>query len=116
MENEFGRLVEMMGKLNPDFKMNEATPTFNSSFTDNTQQSFQPQQKPKNGDVKAYDKTQQQTKSLNKKAEKIDTVIEFPEAFKVWFSKLGYSPDKKNITITKVLSEIGKAMIELGYK
>lgn len=116
MENEFVKLIEMMGKLNPDFKLNEANPTFNSSFNNDNQQPSQTPQQPKTGDVKAYNKTQQQTKSLNKKAEKINTVIEFPEAFKVWFSKLGYSPEKKNITITKVLSEIRKAMIELGYK
>lgn len=116
MENEFGKLIEMMGKLNPDFKLNEANPTFNSSFNDNNQQPIQPRHNLKSGDVKAYNKTQQQTKSLNKKAEKINTAIEFPEAFKVWFSNLGYSPERKNITITKVLSEIRKAMMELGYK
>lgn len=120
MDKELNKLFEVMSKLNPEFKLNEATPTFDSSFSgQNTQHTATNniyQQDIKTSDAKAYNKAQQQAKVLSKKTSKINTTIEFPDAFRIWFQELGYSPEKGNITIAKVQSEIRKVMTQLGYK
>lgn len=120
METEIKKIFEMMKKLNPDFTLSEASfPTFNNQQSgQQPQQGGQQQQQfiPKTGDAKAYNKSQEMAKTANKKSAKINTAMEFPEAFKIWFNKLGYSPDKGNITIARVTSEIRKAMLQLGYK
>jgi len=128
MENEIQKVYEMMRKLNPDFILNEAT--FNSSFEDPTQaqaqpaqpqpaqpQAAQPQPQTKaSGDNKTYDKAIQANTSLANKSARVNTTTEFPDAFKTWFAKLGYTPEKGNINISRVLANVRKAMIELGYK
>lgn len=120
MNSQLEKMFEAMTKLNPEFKLNEATPAFDSSFSgQNTQQpatNNTNQQQIKTSDAKAYNKAQQQAKTLAKKSTKINTTVEFPEAFKLWFQQLGYSPEKGNITIAKVQSEIRKVMLQLGYK
>lgn len=124
MEKNIAKLYEMMKKINPDFKINEDSfPTFNTQQntqqTTNQQNTNNTQQQnftPKTGDGKTYNKVQNTAKNLNNKTSKINTAMEFPDAFKIWFSKLGYTPEKGNITIARVTSEIRKAMIQLGYK
>ena len=46
----------------------------------------------------------------------INTMNEFPEAFKMWFASLGYKPTNPTITIPRVLDSVRKVMKELGYK
>lgn len=126
METEIKKIFEMMKKLNPDFNLSEDSfPTFNTQPQPQAkQQQSQPQvqQKtqqsytPKSGDVKTYDKAQQTAKAVNTKSAKVNTTTEFPEAFRVWFTKLGYTPEKGNITIARVMAEIRKVMLQLGYK
>lgn len=124
MENEIYKIYEMMKKLNNNFNINEDSfPTFNTQTQSQQPQSqqLQPQQvtqqfMPKTGDAKTYNKAQEKATSVNNKSNKINTTVEFPEAFRVWFTKLGYTPEKKNITIAKVMSEVRKVMLELGYK
>jgi len=115
------KVYEMMKKLNPDFILNEDT--FNSSFgsPSTSQPTAQPAVKPQvqaqpSGDNKTYDKAIQANTSLANKSARVNTNTEFPDAFKTWFSKLGYTPDKGNINIARVLANVRKAMIELGYK
>jgi hypothetical protein len=112
MNEELSKLYEMMIKLNPDFKLNEET--FNNTF--DNQQPAQSEFKPKTGDVKMYDKAAKKTTALNKTTSKVNLTTEFGEAFRVWFTKLGYSPQKNAISISKALTEIRKVLIELGYK
>lgn len=115
LNTELSKLYEMMATLNPDFKLNEADfGTFDSTFN-STEQPAQ-QSAPKNGDVKNYNKASQQAKTLANKSTKINTRVEFPEAFKIWFNNLGYSPDQNGISIAIVTAEIRKVMTSLGYK
>lgn len=117
MDNEMNKVFEMMSKLNSDFKINEANATFNSTLGAQTQQQqTQAQYTPKTGDVKAYNKANNNAKSVTRVQSRIDNAAEFPEAFKVWFSNLGYSPDKSAVSIAKVTAAIRKVMTELGYK
>lgn len=112
MNNNIHEMFEMMKKLNSDFNLNEDSfGQFNTSFEDPAQETL-----PKNGDVKGYNAASEKAKTLNTKSEKINTRVEFPEAFKTWFNNLGYSPEKRNITISMVITEIKKIMQEMGYK
>lgn len=116
MKNDLHILYEMMQKLNPDFKLNEAEfGHFNSSFNSNSQTN-NAQPDPKTGDVKNYNKASQNAKTLANKSNKINNRVEFPEAFRVWFNSLGYSPEKRNITIAMAIAEIRKVMTQMGYK
>lgn len=87
-------LFERMEKLNPDFqsKLNEQM----------------------SGDIQSIEKATTLTqKSANSR---INSPTEFPEAFRQWFSTLGFSPDKNPIAIGKVSADVTKIMRELGYK
>lgn len=115
MNSEINKMLEMMQKLNPTFKLNEDSfGRFNNSFGDTQTQSTETT--PKNGDVKNYNKASQNAKALANKSVKINNRVEFPEAFKIWFNSLGYSPEKNNITIAMATTEIRKAMQQMGYK
>lgn len=115
MDSEINKMLEMMQKLNPTFKLNEDSfGRFNNSFGDTQTQSTETT--PKNGDVKNYNKASQNAKSLANKSTKINNRTEFPEAFRVWFNSLGYSPEKGNITIATALAEIRKVMAQMGYR
>jgi hypothetical protein len=48
--------------------------------------------------------------------QRIRTIDQFPEAFKGWFSSLGYKPQLSNITVTQVRIDVEQVMRELGYK
>jgi len=47
---------------------------------------------------------------------RIDTPVEFEDAFKVWFSSTGFHPEKSNLTISQAQVFVKKVMQELGYK
>ena len=114
MNNEIEKLYQMMGKINPDFKINEDT--FNSSFeTPNNISDTNNNEEP-TGDVKSYEKAMDNSPSLIKSGSKIDTPSEFQGAFKVWFTKLGYLPSKGNITISNINNQVREVLISLGYK
>jgi hypothetical protein len=90
-------LFEMMEKVNPDFKqVGEQTTA------------------PMTGDVQQLQRvtttTQQSANS------RINTPDEFSQAFRVWFSSLGFRPDKNPIAIGRITQEVTKIMKELGFK
>lgn len=102
-------LFEMMEKINPDFKLNEA----NMQQTPTATQQQQPAQP---SDVKALSKAGQTASSVKSASQRINTTTEFPEAFRVWFSGLGYRPDNPAISIAKVKTEIEKVLKSMGYR
>lgn len=111
MKNDIHKMLEIMSKLNPDFILNEESfGEFNSSFEQDDNKNAH-----KIGDVNNYNMASQKAKTLANKSEKINTRIEFLEAFKTWFNTLGYSPEKKTITIATITTEIKKIMKEMGY-
>lgn len=115
MNPKMEEMFEMMQKLNPDFRINEDSfSQFNNSFSKDQAQSTEIT--PKTGDVKNYNKASQNAKSLANKSTKINNRVEFPEAFRVWFNSLGYSPEKGNITIAMAVAEIRKVMAQMGYR
>lgn len=105
------KLFEMMEVLNPDFRQDEAiVQSSTSATTPPTKTVSQP------ADVKRLSQATQNTASVQKAGQQINTSSEFPEAFRVWFSSLGYKPDNPAISIMKVKSEIEKVMRSMGYK
>lgn len=110
--SEIKKIFELMSKMSPDFKLNEDSfAQFNADF----QSSSQPEDS-KIADVKNYSKGIQNAKALSNKSNKINNRTEFLDAFKVWFNSLGYTPEKGNITTATIITDIRKAMSELGYK
>lgn len=69
---------------------------------------------PAPSDVKTLNTVQQRASSANNAAKRIDNSTEFTGAFQNWFSTLGYTPQK--ISKSKVLSEVSKVLINLGYR
>jgi hypothetical protein len=55
-------------------------------------------------------------KGIQNKMSRINTATEFPQAFKQWFAGLGYKPENPAISTSRVLTDIRKAMAEMGYK
>lgn len=105
------KLMEMFVKLNPESViLNEIAPAPAAGA--------QPQQqaKPISSDNKAYAKQIGNSYGVKSSGSRINTVTEFPQAFKDWFSNLGYSPENQAISTAKVLTDIRKAMLEMGYK
>jgi hypothetical protein len=96
-------LFEMMEKTIPGFKgLNE-------------QQVVQGgQQQPMAGDVKNVQRTV--TTSQQTANSRIDTPDEFSQAFRVWFSSLGFNPQNRPIAIGRITAEVTKIMKELGYR
>jgi hypothetical protein len=96
-------LFEMMEKIIPGFK------------NTNEQQAVLPgTQQPITGDVRNVQKTVTATQQTANS--RINTPDEFSEAFRVWFSTLGFNPQNRPIAIGRVTTEITKIMKELGYK
>lgn len=100
------KLFDKMKKVNPDF--NEVNELVNPTGL--------PQQlKPKySGDVKTLNQVSNTSTSINNAAKRIDNSTEFSGAFQDWFSRLGYDP--KKISKTKIISDIGKILTNLGYR
>lgn len=118
MDESLNKLYEMMGKINPEFKLKEDSfPTsFDNTNNQETTDNSINTDDLKNGDAKNYNNVIQKSTSINKASNKINTSTEFPEAFKIWFTKLGYNPNNPSVTISKVTSDIRSIMQELGYK
>lgn len=110
MDEQLKRVFEMMGKLDNSFTMLTEDDQLPPQIQNGQQTDI------KTGDAKRYDKVSNNYKALGKSSDKINTVPEFSEVFKIWFQKLGYTPQKGNISISKVTMLVKKAMTELGYK
>lgn len=67
-------------------------------------------------DVQALNKAVGSASSVSKAGTRINTAQEFPEAFKSWFSGLGYTPKNGAVNTANVLRAVSKAMKELGYR
>ena len=112
-QNNKQKLFEMMEKLNPEINITEQFGQQQPAKT--LAQPAQPVQPAQPGDVKSLSRANQ-TSTIQSAAKRINTSLEFPEAFRVWFSSLGYKPDNPAISIMKVKSEIEKVMKSMGYK
>ena len=106
-------LFENMEKLNPDFKLQEANPNATQTTGQQPIANKQPNQP---SDVKSLYRANQNATSVRTAGKRINTTTEFPEAFRVWFSSLGYRPDNPAISIMKVRTEVEKIMRSMGYK
>ena len=100
-------LFENMSKLNPDFKLQEVAPQPAQPVAP---QAIQPT------DVKSLNRANQTSKSVQNASKRINTSREFPEAFRVWFSGLGYKPNNPAVSIARVKMEIEKVMKSMGYR
>jgi len=89
--NEIKRMQQLAG-LNEEVKPNTNAPS----------------------DVKALDKAQQSTTSVQSRAKAIDNINELPGAFESWFKTLGFQPGK--LSKSAIRSSIEKALDNLGYK
>ena len=67
-------------------------------------------------DVQALNKAVTSATSVTRAGTRINTAQEFPDAFKSWFSTLGYTPKNGAVNTTNVLRAVSKAMKELGYR
>jgi hypothetical protein len=132
------KLMEMLVKLNPESaKLNEVTAS--ATPVNGTQAPTQvpttgtpvgatapaatapaataaPVEKPITGDPKTYQKQLGMSYGVKSASSRINTATEFPQAFKLWFASLGYDPQNQAISTSKVLTDIRKAMAEMGYK
>lgn len=124
MNEDKQRLFEVMGKVNPEF-ISEAAPPIGGTqapapvgqaATTPTGTAQLPAQKPLATDVVALNKATQTASGMQNKMTRINTATEFPQAFKSWFAGLGYKPENPAISTARVLTDIRKAMAEMGYK
>jgi len=67
-------------------------------------------------DVQTLNRANQSASMVQSASKRINTATEFPEAFRIWFTQLGYKPDNPAINIMKVKTEIDKVMRSMGYK
>ena len=67
-------------------------------------------------DVQTLNRANQNASVVQNASKRINTATEFPEAFRLWFTQLGYKPDNPAINIMKVKTEIDKVMRSMGYK
>jgi len=98
------RLFEVMGKVNPDFKVNEIV-----------DQPVQAQ----NGDVATLQKVVNANPAIQYADSRINTPQELEDAFGTWLSRTGYGLQKKvrrPLSIPQMLSYVRNAMEKLGYK
>ncbi len=84
------RLLEIMHKINPDFKLNENEPI-------------------------PMDVRQKLDTLDNNALQKIDSRHEFKHAFKGWFNMLGFDVNTNPIRKSDVIHDVGTALDELGY-
>jgi hypothetical protein len=104
-------LFENMGKLNPEFKMQE----------EQNLQELQPvaatstatQQYGQQPDVTYADSTY---KTIAPALKQINTPEKFAGAFKGWFQYLGYTPQAGNMTIQRARMDVENALKALGYR
>jgi hypothetical protein len=101
------RLFEIMKKTNPDFKVINEQQIYSPNTT-------QPNAEQLSGDVRSIQNSA--TSSQKSAYSRIDTPDEFSQAFRLWFSSLGFNPQKNPIDIGRVTFEVEKIMKELGYK
>jgi hypothetical protein len=102
------KLFENMEKLIPGFKQPEISEQ--SGYQQNTQQGVQQYA----GDIKSIQNTT--TTAQQTAYSRINTPDEFIQAFKVWFSSLGFNPQSNPLAIGRAVAEITKIMKEMGYK
>jgi len=131
-EATYEKLMEMLVKLNPEsVNLNEivgaATPVSGTQVPTKVPTTGTPvgkaapaanaqPQKPLATDVQALSKGMNTAKGIQSKMGRINTATEFPQAFKMWFAGLGYKPENPAISTSRVLTDIRKAMAEMGYK
>ena len=65
-------------------------------------------------DVKALAGAQKTATSVSTKAKAINNIQEFPGAFELWFSSLGFQPGK--ISKSQIRSQVEAILTKLGYK
>ena len=65
-------------------------------------------------DVKSLAGAQKTATTVTSKSKAINSIQEFPGAFELWFSSLGFMPGK--ISKSTVRSEVEKVLVKLGYK
>lgn len=126
----------MMEKINPKFKQLEideitgglppqAGVTPQATTTPQASPNAQPVQSPAvtpqqpvnaPSDVRTVARMAQSATALQGANKRINTATEFPQAFKDWFASLGYKADNPAISIMKVMTEVKKAMTEMGFK
>ena len=97
-------LFENMGKLNPDFKVNEIN-----------DQPVQAQ----SGDVANLQKAVNANSTIQYADSRIDTPQELEDAFGTWLSRTGYSLNAKPnrpLSISLMQTYVRNAMEKLGYK
>ena len=112
MKTNKEKLFEMMEKINPELQnINEIVPPSSPPPSSTTNQ--QPRVP---SDVQTLSRANQNASNVQRAGQRINTATEFPEAFRVWFSSLGYKPENQNISIMKVRTEIEKVMRSMGYK
>jgi len=102
------KLFENMEKLIPGFKQPEMSEQ--GGYQQNTQQGIQQY----TGDIKSLQNTT--TTAQQTAYSRINTPDEFVQAFRVWFSSLGFNPSTNPLAIGRVVSEVTKIMKEMGYK
>ena len=116
-KNNKQKLFEMMEKLNPEINITEL---FGSQPPPKSpQQPAQPaaQQQPvQPSDVKALSKANTNASTVKTASQRINTATEFPEAFRVWFSSLGYKPNNSTINIPRVKIAVEQVMKSMGFK
>lgn len=111
--NDKEQLFELFRKINPDFKgtvLNEAVNPITPVAGQTT-----PQQSNTPSDVASVQRAAKSASGLGIANKRINTATEFSEAFKNWFSSLGYKPDNPAISSMKVITDVKKAMQELGF-
>lgn len=65
-------------------------------------------------DVIALKKAQQSSSSVLNTSKRIDTIQEFPGAFKDWLNNTSITPDK--FSRSTIESQVKKVLVELGFK
>ena len=98
MEDSKKRLFEIMKKINVDF-INEYDVENNPNAT---------------SDVKNVARLK--TDTLKNAYSRVNNMREFEDAFKLWFTSLGFDPEKNPVNITTVVGEITNILKNLGYK
>jgi len=110
-EDMFSAIMDRIGHTpKSQSKLQEFSPQPGATPPVTNQTTSQP------SDVRALGKATQTATSVQKAGQRINTATEFPEAFRLWFSGLGYKPDNPQISIAKVRTEIEKVMRNMGYK
>jgi hypothetical protein len=102
-EATYEKLMEMFIKVNPELvTLNEIVGAATAPVV--------------GGDVKAAAKETSMASGVQSANKRIDTPMEFPQAFMAWFQSLGYDPQNNAISTSKVLTDVRNAMQQMGYK